>query len=122
MMAAIPINSVRAEPAHAMPPAARPRSRSVGVLVSLLTLVVLILVPVCALVVPAGHPLHLSDYALTLLGKILCYGVAALALGLVWGYSGILSLGHALFFALGGYAFGMYLMRESAGDGLPAFM
>lgn len=121
-MAAIPMNSVRTDTAQAPSPAPRPRPRSVAVPAALLTLVVLIGVPVCALVVPAGHALHLSDYALTLIGKILCYGVAALALGLVWGYSGILSLGHALFFALGGYAFGMYLMRESAGDGLPAFM
>lgn len=121
-MAAIPMNSVQAEIAQASSPAPGPRSRSVAVPAAVLTLVVLIGVPVCALVVPPAHALHLSDYALTLIGKILCYGVAALALGLVWGYSGILSLGHALFFALGGYAFGMYLMRESAGDGLPAFM
>jgi len=80
------------------------------------------LVPVAALVLPADHALHLSDYALTLSGKILCYCVAAVALGIVWGYCGILSLGHALFFALGGYAFGMYLMREASGNGLPAFM
>jgi urea transport system permease protein len=57
---------------------------------------------------------------LTLVGKILCYAIVALALDLVWGYAGILSLGHGLFFALGGYAMGMYLMRQAAGDGLPA--
>ncbi len=94
----------------------------VGLTLILAALLGLILVPVAALLVPPGHPLHLSDYALTLSGKILCYAVAGLALGIVWGYCGILSLGHALFFALGGYAFGMYLMREAAGDGLPAFM
>ncbi len=71
---------------------------------------------------PAEHALHVSAYTLTLVGKILCYCVVALALDLVWGYAGLLSLGHGLFFALGGYAMGMYLMRESAGDGLPAFM
>jgi len=81
-----------------------------------------VLVPFAALILPADHAWHLSDYALTLTGKILCYCVAAVALGIVWGYCGILSLGHALFFALGGYAFGMYLMREASGDGLPAFM
>ena len=59
---------------------------------------------------------------LTLLGKILCYAIVAVALDLVWGYAGMLSLGHGIFFALGGYAMGMYLMREAAGDGLPAFM
>ena len=52
----------------------------------------------------------------------MCLALVALALDLVWGYAGILSLGHGLYFALGGYAFGMYLMRESAGDGLPDFM
>ncbi|MBD2838497.1 urea ABC transporter permease subunit UrtC [Pseudomonas sp. JM0905a] len=71
---------------------------------------------------PADHPLQISAYTLTLVGKILCYAIVALALDLVWGYAGLLSLGHGLFFALGGYAMGMYLMREAAGDGLPAFM
>lgn len=71
---------------------------------------------------PADNALHVSAYSLTLVGKILCYAVVAIALDLVWGYAGMLSLGHCLFFALGGYAMGMYLMRQSAGDGLPAFM
>lgn len=71
---------------------------------------------------PASHPLSLSTYTLTLLGKMLCYATVAVALDLVWGYAGMLSLGHGLFFALGGYAMGMYLMRQAAGDGLPAFM
>jgi len=62
-----------------------------------------------------------------LLGKFLCFGIAALAMDLVWGYAGILSLGHALFFAMGGYGMGMYLMRSIAGEGvyrseLPDFM
>lgn len=91
------------------------------------SLLVCIGVPVCALVVPEGHPLHLSAYALTLVGKIMCYALAALALDLVWGYCGILSLGHGLFFALGGYAMGMYLMRAIGREGvyqsdLPDFM
>jgi len=84
-------------------------------------------VPLCALVLPAGHPLHLSAYGMTLVGKLMCYAIAALALDLVWGYCGILSLGHGLFFALGGYAMGMYLMRSIGRDGhyqsdLPDFM
>ncbi|MFP2505075.1 urea ABC transporter permease subunit UrtC [Buttiauxella gaviniae] len=70
----------------------------------------------------ASHPLSLSTYTLTLVGKILCYATVAVALDLVWGYAGLLSLGHGIFFALGGYAMGMYLMRQAAGDGLPAFM
>nr|WP_253207002.1 urea ABC transporter permease subunit UrtC [Verticiella sp. GG226] len=119
-MAAIPLNDTLASPAA--PQRDADGGRRFWLWLGLLCLAVLILVPVGALVMPAGHALHLSDYALTLTGKILCYAVAALALGLVWGYCGILSLGHALFFALGGYAFGMYLMRQAAGDGLPGFM
>lgn len=66
---------------------------------------------------------HISDYTVALCGKILCYAMVALAIDLVWGYAGILSLGHGLFFALGGYVFGMYLMRQTvSGDQLPAFM
>ncbi|POA52919.1 MULTISPECIES: urea ABC transporter permease subunit UrtC [unclassified Pseudomonas] len=89
--------------------------------VGALLLLVLLALPLLALL-PADNPLHVSAYTLTLVGKILCYAVVALALDLVWGYAGLLSLGHGLFFALGGYAMGMYLMRQAAGDGLPAFM
>jgi urea transport system permease protein len=71
---------------------------------------------------PASHPLAVPTWMLTLSGKILCYAIVAVALDLVWGYAGMLSLGHGIFFALGGYAMGMYLMRQAAGDGLPAFM
>ena len=83
--------------------------------------------PLLNLVVPAGSALHLSDYAVSLLGKIMCYAILALAMDLIWGYTGILSLGHGAFFALGGYAFGMYLMRQIGLDGvyhseLPDFM
>ena len=89
--------------------------------------VLLVLLPVANLVVPAGHPLHVSDYAVTLAGKIMCYAIVALAMDLIWGYTGILSLGHGLFFALGGYAMGMYLMRSIGREGvyqsdLPDFM
>jgi len=89
--------------------------------------VLLILVPALNLWLPAGHALHLSDYFVTLAGKIMCYAIVALAMDLIWGYTGILSLGHGLFFALGGYAMGMYLMRSIGTEGvyhshLPDFM
>jgi urea transport system permease protein len=81
------------------------------------------LAPMLNLWVPEGSALHLSDYAVRLLGKIMCYAICALAMDLIWGYTGILSLGHGLFFALGGYVMGMYLMVESTAPGeLPAFM
>lgn len=90
-------------------------------------IVVCAVAPVLNLWVPAGSPLHLSDYAVALLGKIMCYAICALAMDLIWGYTGILSLGHGLFFALGGYVMGMYLMRQIGRDGnyqsdLPDFM
>ncbi|MEQ1600674.1 MAG: urea ABC transporter permease subunit UrtC [Methylophilaceae bacterium] len=79
------------------------------------------------LLLPADSLFHVSDYTVALTGKILCYAIVALAIDLVWGYTGILSLGHGVFFALGGYAFGMYLMRQIGMDGsyhssLPDFM
>jgi urea transport system permease protein len=69
-------------------------------------------VPVLHLAVPADSPLHVSTYTMTLLGKYLTYALLAVSVDLIWGYVGILSLGHAAFFALGGYAMGMYLMRQ----------
>ena len=96
---------------------------------ALLIVIALILIgiPVLNLVVPANSAFHLSDYAVSLLGKIMCYAICALAMDLIWGYTGILSLGHGLFFALGGYGMGMYLMRQIGRDGsyksdLPDFM
>ncbi len=89
---------------------------------------VCIAVPVLNLWVDETSSLHLSTYAVTLCGKYLCYALLALALDLVWGYCGILSLGHGAFFALGGYAMGMYLMRQIGDRGvygdpvLPDFM
>jgi urea transport system permease protein len=102
-------------------------SKKSWLFLSLITLVVFLGVPVCALLVPEGNTFFLSAYSLTLVGKIMCYALAALALDLVWGYCGILSLGHGLFFALGGYAMGMYLMRSIGTNGvyqskLPDFM
>ena len=80
--------------------------------------------PALNLMFPVGHPLHVSSFAIGLIGKFICYAMAALALDLVWGYTGILSLGHGLFFALGGYAHGMYLMRagKASADIVPDFM
>ncbi|MCE1240421.1 MAG: urea ABC transporter permease subunit UrtC [Azonexaceae bacterium] len=87
----------------------------------------LVVVPVLHLTVPESSAFHVSAYAITLVGKIMCYALVAVAMDLIWGYGGILSLGHGLFFALGGYAFGMYLMRQIGRDGsygadLPDFM
>ena len=94
----------------------------------LILAVVAIAIPVANLAIPEGSPFHLSAYTVTLLGKYLCYALLALALDLIWGYCGILSLGHGAFFALGGYAMGMYLMRQIGDRGvygnpvLPDFM
>jgi urea transport system permease protein len=77
---------------------------------------------------PADSPLHVPSYLVGLIGKYLCYALLALSVDLVWGYVGILSLGHGAFFALGGYAMGMYLMRQIGTRGvygdpvLPDFM
>jgi urea transport system permease protein len=87
-----------------------------------------VLVPLLNLVVPESWPIHMSTFMVSLLGKYLCYALLALALDLVWGYCGILSLGHGAFFALGGYAMGMHLMRMIGPRGvygdpvLPDFM
>src|SRR5690606_24155952 len=74
--------------------------------------VVTVIVPIANIVMPPDSPLHMSTFTVALLGKFLCYALLAIALDLVWGYAGILSLGHGAFFALGGYAMGMYLMRQ----------
>jgi urea transport system permease protein len=94
----------------------------------LCALVLVVLVPVLNRAVPHGSPVWLPDYLVPLLGKYLCYAMLALSLDLIWGYAGILSLGHGAFFALGGYAMGMYLMRQIGTRGvygnplLPDFM
>jgi urea transport system permease protein len=91
------------------------------------TALLLVALPVLHLAVPETSPLHVSSFWITLVGKFMCYAVVALAMDLIWGYTGILSLGQGLFFALGGYVFGMYLMRQIGRDGvykseLPDFM
>jgi urea transport system permease protein len=108
------------EPAHLMS-----RPAWLAFLAALITLCAV--VPVLNLWVPEGSLFHMSDYAVGLVGKIMCYAICALAMDLIWGYTGILSLGHGLFFALGGYVMGMYLMRQIGTDGnyksnLPDFM
>jgi urea transport system permease protein len=90
--------------------------------------VVAIGVPLLNLLVPPDSAFHVSTYFVALLGKYVCYALLALSLDLVWGFAGILSLGHGAFFALGGYAMGMYLMRQIGTRGvyadpiLPDFM
>jgi urea transport system permease protein len=111
----------------ALPPRA-PLLSATGWTAFLVALVVVCaLAPLLNLAVPAGSPFHMSDYAVALVGKIMCYAICALAMDLIWGYTGILSLGHGLFFALGGYVMGMYLMRQIGREGhyksdLPDFM
>ncbi|HEY6133262.1 MAG TPA: urea ABC transporter permease subunit UrtC [Rubrivivax sp.] len=86
-----------------------------------------VVIPLLNLALPEDSAFHLDDYYVSLTGKILCYAICALAMDLIWGYTGILSLGHGVFFALGGYGMGMYLMRQIGRDGsyksdLPDFM
>ena len=87
-----------------------------------------VVVPLLNVLAPSDSMFSISSYTITLLGKILCFAILALALDLVWGYCGLLSLGHGAFFALGGYAMGMYLMRQVGDRGvygnpeLPDFM
>ena len=95
----------------------------------LLVLVLMaVFIPLSNLLLPEGSFFHVSTYTMTLLGKYLCYALLAIAVDLIWGYCGILSLGHGAFFALGGYAMGMYLMRQIGDRGvygnpeLPDFM
>ena len=105
----------------------RDRNRRDTWFLAVLALLV-IAVPLLNQAVPQSSSFHLSVYAITLIGKYLCYGMLALAIDLIWGYCGILSLGHAAFFSLGGYAMGMYLMRQIGRRGvygdpvLPDFM
>lgn len=99
-----------------------------GMIILALLALLAVVVPILALVVPEGSALHMSSYSVTLLGKFLCYGLLALSLDMIWGYCGILTLGHGVFFSLGGYCMGMYLMRQIGTRGvygnaeLPDFM
>ncbi|OIN28921.1 urea ABC transporter permease subunit UrtC [Vibrio barjaei] len=99
-----------------------------GQLTILALLAAVVVVPLANTLLPVGHPLHVETFTISLMGKYLSYAMLALAVDLVWGYLGILSLGHGAFFALGGYAMGMYLMRQIGDRGvygnpiLPDFM
>ncbi|MEJ2308278.1 MAG: urea ABC transporter permease subunit UrtC [Gammaproteobacteria bacterium] len=99
-----------------------------GQLLLLALAVIAIVIPFLNLAVPEGSPFHVTTYTVSLFGKYLTYALLAVAVDLVWGYLGILSLGHAAFFALGGYVMGMYLMRQIGDRGvygdpvLPDFM
>jgi len=108
-----------------------PSSRPVSFLDRWLVIALLLclfVVPILNMWVPNNHPMHLGVFNITQLGKFLCLALLALSVDLIWGYLGILSLGHGAFFALGGYAMGMYLMRQVGDRGvygnpnLPDFM
>ena len=92
-------------------------NRAAAVTVALL-LIAAVLVPLLNLATPADAALHVPTYVMSLLGKYLCFALLALSVDLIWGFCGILSLGHGAFFALGGYAMGMHLMREIGGRGV----
>lgn len=99
-----------------------------GMLILGMVLLAMIYVPIGNLLVDPSSPWYVSTYTVTLVGKFLCFALLALSMDLIWGYCGILSLGHGAFFALGGYVMGMYLMRQIGGRGqygnpeLPDFM
>lgn len=99
-----------------------------GLIFLAVSAILAIAIPAGNLLAPVDSPFHVPDHVVSLLGKYLCYASLAIALDLVWGYCGILSLGHGAFFALGGYAMGMYLMRQIGTRGvyahpvLPDFM
>ena len=112
-----------------MTPAPLTRALDRGSTAFLCVLAVLaVAVPALNLLLPPSSPLHVPTYLVSLFGKYVCYALLALAIDLIWGYCGILSLGHGAFFALGGYAMGMYLMRQIGTRGvyahpvLPDFM
>ena len=100
----------------------------VGTIVVAAILLLAVVVPVLNLFFPPEFPLHVPSYLVALFGKYICYALLAVSIDLIWGYCGILSLGHGAFFALGGYAMGMYLMRQIGTRGvyanpeLPDFM
>jgi urea transport system permease protein len=108
-------------------PLTRALDRGTTIFLALLAAIAIV-VPLLNLLVPASSSFHLSSYFVALFGKYICYAILALSIDLIWGYCGILSLGHGAFFALGGYAMGMYLMRQIGTRGvyanpvLPDFM
>ena len=109
-------------------PAKKPLlSTSAWVAFFVVAVFIALVAPILNVFLPPTHVLHMSDFFVSLIGKIMCYAICALAMDLIWGFTGILSLGHGLFFSLGGYVMGMYLMRQIGTDGnykseLPDFM
>lgn len=102
-------------------------TRRAWLLLGLCAFVGLVVVPLLNLLVAKDSFFHVPNYAIPLIGKFLCYALVALAMDMIWGYTGILSLGHGVYFAVGGYVMGMHLMRSMAGLGvyrseLPDFM
>ncbi len=99
-----------------------------SILFLVLVAAVAVAVPILNVAVPPDSAFHVPTYIVALLGKYLCYALLALSVDLIWGFCGILSLGHGAFFALGGYAMGMHLMRQIGSRGvygdpvLPDFM
>jgi len=101
--------------------------RNGWIAMALFAAITIVAMPALHLFMPKESPFYVSNYVITLGGKLMCYAIVAVAMDLIWGYAGILSLGHGVFFSLGGYAFGMYLMRQIGTDGsyhshLPDFM
>lgn len=101
--------------------------RSGWIAMAMFAAATLLVMPALHLLMPKDSLFYVSNYTITLGGKLMCYAIVAVAMDMIWGYAGILSLGHGVFFALGGYAFGMYLMRQIGTDGsyhsnLPDFM
>jgi urea transport system permease protein len=111
-----------------MSPVAARRLDTGTIIFALILLVLAVAVPVLNLALPPQSPFQVPTYLMSLFGKYACYAMLALSIDLIWGYCGILSLGHGAFFALGGYAMGMYLMRQIGTRGvyadpiLPDFM
>jgi urea transport system permease protein len=100
-------------------PLTRALDRGTTIFLALLAAIAIV-VPLLNLLVPESSPFHVSSYLVALFGKYICYAILALSIDLIWGYCGILSLGHGAFFALGGYAMGMYLMRQIGTRGVYA--
>jgi urea transport system permease protein len=108
---AVPSESPRIAPRHAL------LTRGGWAMLIATAYVLLLLIPAMNLLLPASHPLHVSDFFVTLVGKIMCYAIVALAMDLIWGYTGILSLGHGLYFALGGYVW-TFIRIHFAAEGM----
>jgi urea transport system permease protein len=105
-----------------------PDASPIAKIIALAAAVIVVAIPLFNLIPAPTSPLHVADFVVTIVGKWLCYAILALSIDLVWGFTGILSLGHGAFFTLGGYSMGMYLMRMIGDRGvyrdpiLPDFM